>query len=172
MKFILILSVTFSIALAGFSQSLNNVAGSAFVEGYDIKVRPFTGKANENIEGTPKLNENWATGEVRLSNNFLLKNVQLQFDLYENEVYFMKDNIVYTFADPVKEFTFSYGDGSDEKRVLFRKGYPDFQNHNDNTFYQVLSDGDKVQLLKFIYKRIEEPDTYVSPGKKLYATEQ
>jgi hypothetical protein len=137
-----------------------------------VKGNPFTSKANQNIEGSPLLIDNWTMGEVKLANGFLLKNVELQFDLYENELYFRKDNQVFTFADPVKEFNFNYTDQGAEKHVLFRKGYPDFDNHNDNSFYEVITDGNKVQLLKFLYKRIQEVNAYASPGKKEYADEE
>jgi len=150
------------------AQTLGNLNSSAFVEGFDIKGKPFTAKKEESIEGSPMLNDEWAQGSVKFTNRRLLTKVELQFSVYDNELYFRKDNIVYMFADPVKEFSFSYSDNSGSHNVLFRNGYPDFDNRKGSSFYQVLADGSKIQLLKYMYKRISENNPYASPGERTY----
>jgi hypothetical protein len=152
-------------AAAGAS---NNIIGNtAFVEVYDNTGKPLT-STNKEVLGSPFLNETWGKGEVRLKNGFLLKNAELQFDLYDNELHFKKDNIAYKFVDSLKEFAMEFKDGEEMQSVFFRSGYPPIEKKYTPSFYQVLADGKKVQLLKYVSKEIREKYNYMAPLSKEY----
>ena len=146
----------------------NNIIGnSAFAEAYDNTGKPLTA-TNKEVLGSPFLNENWGKGEVRLRNGFLLKNAELQFDVYGNELHFRKDNIAYKFVDSIKEFSIEFKEEEQTQSVFFRSGYPPIEKKYTPAFYQVLADGRKIQLLKYVSKEIREKYNYLGPVAKEY----
>ena len=170
--FTLIFSLTTAYAytqnLPSASGVSNNIIGhSAFIEAYDHSGQPLT-EVNKKITGTTVLNENWGKGHVVLENGFLLNNVELQFDLFANELHFRKDSIAYAFVDALKEFSFEFRDDELVKTVTFRSGYPAIQKKNGDAFYQVLADGPNAQFLNYISKEVREDYVYGGPVKKTY----
>lgn len=146
----------------------NNIIGhSAFAEAYDVNGRPLT-EVNKVVAGSPALNENWGRGQVQFLNGFVFKNVELQFDLFNNELHFKKENLVYAFVDAIKEFRLEFTDNERLQSVIFRSGYPDIQKKTAGTFYKVIADGGKLQLLDFCSKEVRENYTYGGPVKKEY----
>jgi hypothetical protein len=169
MKKIFLLAGLFS-AFYADAQTIDNLTtGSVFMEAYDREGKPFTSKKDENIEGSPMLNNEWAEGEVKFANGILLKAVWLQFNLYENEIYFKKNALMYRFADSVKQFSFFYqGEDELQHNALFRSGYPVNDKCGITSFYQVVEDGSKMQLLRYVYKELIDKNEYTAPGKKSF----
>lgn len=152
-------------AAAGVS---NNILGhTAFAEAYDVHGKPLT-EVNKKIAGLSVLNENWGTGEVKFRNGFTFKNMELQFDLFSNELHFRKDNIGYSFVDALKEFTMVYPQNDKMHAVVFRAGYPGLKRKTENTFYQVVADGKKLHLLNYMSKQVREEYDYSGPIRHSY----
>jgi hypothetical protein len=146
----------------------NSTSGNySFTELYAENGKPLS-TANKEIGGSPFLNENWGKGEVWLQNGFRLKNLELQLDADKNELHFRKNNIAYKFVDSLKEFSMEFKDGELTQYVLFRSGYPPIEKKSIMAFYQVVADGKKVQLLKYLSKEIREKYKYGSPVTKEY----
>jgi hypothetical protein len=177
MKTIFLLVVTAFVSLHTFSQdhagggvSVDPIgANIAFAEAYDKEGKPLT-NVNKQVFGSSALNEYWGNGKVTLLNGFVLKNIELQFDLYLNELHFRKDNIVYLFVDSIREFAMDFKDSLDMRSVVFRSGYPAIQKKTGATFYQVLADGKNLQLLNYKTKEVREKYEYLGPVHKEYDT--
>lgn len=147
-----------------------NFATNGFVELYDAQGKPLTRNKGVEAEGTPLLNTVWANGEVHLKNGQRFRNVPLQFNLMEGELYFNKEGNLFQFAEPVLQFSFTYTEVGQTQNVLFRSGYPAADKKGVHTLYQVVTEGDKVQLLKHISKKVIDVYEYSSPGKKKFFT--
>lgn len=61
-----------------------------------------------------------------------------------------------------------FKDSDQVRTVTFRSGYPAIKKKTESTFYQLIADGDKVQLLNYVSKEIRENYTYMGPVRKEY----
>ncbi|MBL0355378.1 MAG: hypothetical protein IPP72_00135 [Chitinophagaceae bacterium] len=165
----LISTHVFSQDHAGGSVSVDPMGQNiAFAEAYDQKTgKPLT-EVNKQVFGSSLLNDNWGNGEVLLQNNFLFKNLELQFDLYKNELHFRKNDIVYLFVDSIKEFSMKFKDSLEMRSVVFRSGFPSIQKKTGASFYQVIADGSNVVLLNYVTKEVRENYQYLGPLRKEY----
>ncbi len=155
-------------AAAGVS---NNILGhTAFVEAFDVNGKPLT-EVNKKVAGSSVLNENWGRGEVRFRNGFTFKNMELQFDLFSNELHFRKDGVGYSFVDPVKEFSMVYTENDLLIPVTFRAAYPAIKKNTENTFYKMITAGKNFHLLNYITRQIREQYEYTGPIKHSYQAE-
>jgi hypothetical protein len=99
------------------------------------------------------LSQTWRPGTVYFKNSANKMDVPLMFDVYNNQLYFLKDSMVMEFIQPVREFFIAVVEKTDTVDVHFRNGYPPIHRNTDDTFYEVLVDG-KFQLLKCKAKTI------------------
>lgn len=114
------------------------------------------------IKGSPFLLEGWAKGNVKFTNNSVLKNVALKYDQVMGDLLFKgKNDESYYFNDPVREFSLTYIDNNLEINQKFRNGFPNVKNLTEKSFYEVLVDG-KVKLLKRNNKSISETKEFNS----------
>jgi hypothetical protein len=138
---------------------------------YDLQGKPLTEKKLDEVEGSPFLMEDWNWGAVKMKNGRYAKDVSLRFDLYNNRLFFMRDNVSFEFVLAVHEFMIGYLNGSDSQSVLYRNGYPAVDKNTSETFYEVLADG-KIQLLNFKYKFLQEYRPYNEPPRKKFAEKE
>lgn len=96
---------------------------------------------------------------VQLKNDIAVANIPVKLNVYNNVMMVKKDGVdmkLETFQ------TVSYNetgrDGS-EHNVAFGKGFPEVDKHNEYSIYQVLSDGPKMQLLKYLFQKVEDAAT-------------
>lgn len=75
------------------------------------------------------------------------------------------------YADPVREFTITYTETNLLKTARYRSGYPAIEKKNNKSFYEILSDGTLIELIKYKTKVIEEIVIYGSPTKKTFIQE-
>jgi hypothetical protein len=144
----------------------NGGAYSAFADEYDLSGKRLSDKPE--ISGTEMFNIQWGTGIVILKNGQQFRNVALQFSNADNTLYFKKDGLVYKFASPVKEFELDYTDNVIKKVVYFRSSYPEINKNDSNSLYQLIVDGPKVQLLKFILSKVEDQFVMNASSEKKY----
>lgn len=156
------------LTLTGGSAFGQNLGGSGYqLDAYDVRGRVFTSTSNEE-EANPMLNLKWGKGMVQFSNNFWVKEMDLQFNLAVNELYFRKNDQVYTFADSIREFMLVYADENTSRMVRFRSGYPPQGKCTNATFYEVLADGNRLQLLDYRTKNLQVINNYGEGTKKVY----
>jgi hypothetical protein len=134
---------------------------------YDIIGRPMTSK-DMVAEGSPMLNSNWGKGTVKFKSGYWVKDVELQFNLISNELYFRKNNQAYIFTDPLLEFFLAYEEEGQARTAFYRAGYPSVGKNNEGKFYEVLSDGNLVQLLRITSKTLVEKNSYGRGTEKVY----
>ena len=115
------------------------------------------------------INQTWRDGKVFFRNSSDILEAPLIFDLYSNQLYFLKDGRIMEFTQPIKQFTLTtakQGSG-----FLYRAGYPAIHQNTDETFYEVLVDGN-FQLLKCKAKTIGLYKDYDLPEEKRTYTKE
>jgi hypothetical protein len=159
------------LSLAGFTQTVVTSSNQVYaVTDINGKRLPATGPR---IEGNPMLNSDWGTGMVKLKNGAWVNDVPLQFNLEKNELYFQRNNETYSFAEPVQEFVLAYQEEGEKYSKHFRAGYPAVSKHNEEAYYEVVSEGPKVHLLRKLTKIVEDRNEYgVGNGKTFKLTSQ
>lgn len=137
--------------------TLYSVSGQTLTTGWagnprDMHGNPVMTKDYSDTKGTPYFLDNWTKGTVKLINENTFKDVDLKFNLVEQQLIFKdpKSGTPLGFKDDVKEFKLILKE-SPEESALFRKGF----SESPQTFYQVLADG-TVQLVKRQSKVVKE----------------
>ncbi|MEI8075700.1 MAG: hypothetical protein WCH78_13200 [Bacteroidota bacterium] len=143
----------------------------AFDESYDASGKPFAKNPNSNVEGSELFNQNWGTGDVKMTRNKSFNNVELQFNIVTQQLLFKKEGTVFAFGDNVLSFTLNYDLNGKQQSVFFKNNYPACGNQTNTSFYQVIYEGKKHDLLKFLAKKKEERYEYNQPFKLVYTDE-
>lgn len=138
---------------------------------FDIAGKPLSLGNLPDIEGYPLLNKNWMTGTVIFRDGRLYAGLLLNLNLYSNELLFLKDSIELVFTDPVKEFSITHIENKLPAQTRFRSGYPASGKRSDNSFYEVLTDGPIVELIKYRSKVVVEIILYGGAVKRIYQQE-
>jgi len=139
---------------------------------YDLSGNPIPTGNQAGIEGSKMLMDQFVKGIVKFKNGKIYRDVQLNLSLTGNEVYFKKDSITMAFFNPVDEFALTDNSNSNGKITYFKSGYPAVGTNTNKSFYQVLSKGSKICLLKYIYKTAKEHYEYGGPLKKEYVVKE
>jgi hypothetical protein len=132
----------------------NQEAGMA-----DLSLRPIRLPALQEVGGSPFMSNDYKQGSVQISNDKIVNNVLLKFNIYSNAMMIQRD------GEELKLETFdlaSYdepGNGGTIKHMMFRQGYPEIDNHPPTAIYQVLAMGQKIHLLKFLSQKVEDVPT-------------
>jgi hypothetical protein len=138
-----------------------------FVDNYFIK-KPDSLNL-ENISGTPYITEGFKYGNITLRNKKRFDSVLLRFNAYNNEITFLKDGAVFAI-DSALEVCYLDNSRDSNTLMIFRSGYAAIDKQTGNSYYQLMAGGNKVHLLKFIWKQLEEytvPGTGIRPKKEL-----
>lgn len=136
-----------------------NVLGqnTQYTSGVPVRIKDYT-----DIQGSPFLNDEWVVGQVKLEEGKIYNDVYLKYNQLEDQIYYRgNDNIVMTFNDLIKEFTFINLKNVSGNNMLFRNGYPSTQNTSGKAYFEVLADG-KMQFLKRTIKQILDSKEYNS----------
>lgn len=136
----------------------------------DVNGKAIPAKNAVDVEGSPLLSEDWNTGKVKLRDNRRADSIQLKFNMETNKVYFLRENITYEFVDDVQEFSMNVWNSGVPGTVTFRNGYPVSGQQNNTTFFEVLAEGPRVQLLRHTEKKMTESYVYNGPAKLSYTT--
>jgi len=126
----------------------------------DETAKPMNPEDYADIGGTPFLSVAWGKGMLQLNNGTRLTDVDIQFNLVTNELYYKKNKSTIVIANNVLEFVISYQEKGKIEMQYYRSGYPSFEKKSNKTFYRVLANGKNFHLLSFDYKAIE--DTYTA----------
>jgi hypothetical protein len=71
-----------------------------------------------------------------------------------------------------RKIVFSQSDDGALKHIVFKQGYPEIDNHTEESVYQVLSMGTKVHLLKFLTQKVEDAATLGDYSRREIVTTQ
>lgn len=150
-----------------YAQSITSQQSTNFMlEAYNIRGRAFVNKDAVNVEGTPLLNTEWGKGDVKFRNGGMVKDIDLKFNLERNELYYNYEGQLYLFNDPVVSFTLKYNIMGKPLEALFRNGFPLNGRLGNETFYEVIAEGEKFQFLDFKYAFLSNANSYGGSSNK------
>ena len=126
-----------------------------------------------NIQGTAFYKDEWHKGYIILKGNRIIKDISLSYNIYENQIYYLKDSqaLVLDASIPVEEFGIYDHKEDTNQLTVFRCAYPSVGRNNEKTFYQVIAN-DRIQLLRHYGKSIIESVNLASaPDKSFFDSE-
>jgi hypothetical protein len=112
--------------------------------------------------------DNWVKGTVILKNGVRFQDTALNYSLYEDKLYFKRFNQFYIVEGAISEFYLA----KDSSLLHFVGGYPATKITNGTNFFQVLADGSRYQLLKWVRKKIREAYSYGGPTESAYVQQE
>jgi len=139
----------------------NDGAANKYYEFYDNSGNKIKNAGEEDVKGTPMFKEDWGSGVVKFKNGKEFKDSLMNFSLFENKLFFSKYNQIFIVSEPVEEFMITYkNEKGNFDKVHFKCGYPIVEKKDANTFYEVLYEGQGLQLLRWEQKKINESYSY------------
>jgi hypothetical protein len=128
--------------------------------------------AFENINGSPFLHPEYNLAQVRVKSGFSTNAVMVKFNIYGNEIIF-RQNGNEMALDSVDYISYvTIGKNGAAENIRLKTGYPSIGTYTQNTIYQILDSGSKVQLLKYYYQTVGEVKTMGSAPTKEFITFQ
>jgi hypothetical protein len=123
----------------------------------DFNGTPITAsKANEEVKGSPYLNDLWASGQIFTEDNKKLDVERMRFNILLNRVEYDVNGRVYELVSPCHVFMiYLPTDDASVRMHMFRKGFPPIDKQNSKTYYEVVYNG-KVKLLRLYQIRVTE----------------
>ncbi len=110
----------------------------------------------EDIKGSSLLYDNWLPGMVILNNHAVFKNVNLKFDVKDNEFVFNRNDSAFQLSPDATEVRLYQKNGDS---LVFKNGYEINNGIRSSKYLQVLVDGN-LTFLKYLKKDIEEYSEY------------
>lgn len=156
-----------------FAKSQSGIIGdnkNLTIEAYDLNGKRIPSGDEVEPEGSKMLLDQYVKGTVRLKGSSGTVNLMINLSLTDNQLLFKKDSTVLAFATDVDSFSVPVTHSGKREQMNFKAGFPSAGANNSNTLYQVLQDGQRVQLLKFVYKVAEELYSYGGPIRKEFTT--
>ena len=137
----------------------DQTTGSAELNINDLPLRSVNIPTLTDIGGSIYLTNEFIPATIRLKDGGVVKNIPVKFNIYNNAVMVRKDGSEQKI-ESFEEVTYAiYSNSGEANAFVFRQGYPDIENHNVNSVYQVIADGAKAQLLKYISQKVEDAPT-------------
>jgi len=119
-------------------------ASTGIVRAYDSRY--------EGVKGSPFYFEDWASGAVELENGLKIKDLQLKFNTYENELIVNRSGAFYLQKNDIKSFTIQ--EKTSGESVSFIK-LPHPKKADTFQYYKLLYDGkiNLIELTKVIFEK-------------------
>ncbi len=121
------------------------------------------------VQGTPYVFEKFGQGKIVFVNGMESVDSNLNYSLADHKLYYTQKNGLYVVNQQAKSFVLNSVD-KDKNKVSkqFMCLFPSIENNTPATFYEVLGNGDNLQLLKYTSKRIKESAVYGGAPLKEY----
>jgi len=173
----LLLSLLMFIYTAGFSQAtyfVDRVPKRIPTEIYDIpnRITLNIAKYTKVTTGSAYFNEEWMRAVVNITDTTIAKNVRVRLDLLDGSLEFQNDKgEELVAATPV--YSVLLIDSATGQRYTFIPSSR-ITKANNKAWYQVLSSGEKITLLKEYFKELVENNHYATPqtGLEIRTTEK
>jgi hypothetical protein len=176
-KAIIIFLFSFTITMAAMAQSTTEstteqASGGQAAGMDDLPVKPFRMPSLSDVGGSPFLSAEYRNGSVELGQGRTVINVPLKFNTFNNAMMVMKngEELKLEFFEFV-----SYNEldsRGNSRNVMFKAGYPEIDEHTENSIYQVLSIGPKVHFLKYFSQKVEEVPTLGDYSRREIVTKE
>ena len=136
-------------------------AAAQYTQTNDMEGRAVHEYNTIDMQGTPYLHPDWATGSITLKNGTIYQGINMMYDQVKDVIVFKtKDDKVKELIEPVQEFKISYIHQNEQVSKTFRKGFTG-EGISPDAFLEVLADG-KTVLLKRTSKKIFDRKHYSS----------
>ncbi len=124
------------------------------------------------ISGTPYVFDQFGLGKGIFINGVEFEESNLNYSYYDHNLYFTKENQLFLVNYQLKSFVLN-GVDKDNNKVSkqFMSLYPSIDNNTTTTFYEIRSNGNVFQLLKYTSKLIKESTVFSGPPIKEYVLE-
>jgi hypothetical protein len=149
-----------------------NVKTSSVVELYDEDGKPMSTPGKKNVTGSPMLNPDWGSGTIFFKNGKVTTFMEIQLNLQKNELYFRREGKSFMFSDTVTGFRIIYALQDLVYNDIFRSGYPETGRNKATHFYQLLVEGNNIQLLADRSKQLVDAYTYSGGEKSTYREDE
>lgn len=107
------------------------------------------------LQGIPYMSAEYKPGYVKVKNGYAQQNVPIRFNIYRNVLEFQRGGAEMELDSlDIAMYLETPGDSS-SIRVL-KAGYPDVDNQNTSTIYEVLAIGERAHLVKHIHQKLED----------------
>lgn len=138
----------------------------------DLTVKTMRLPALAEVGGSLFLTPDYRQGTVLISSNKVVHDIPVKFNIYNNAVMIQKDGMEMRLESFYEvSYDETTADGS-HRQIRFRQGYPDADNHTATSVYQVVAEGPKVHLLKFISQKVEDAATLGDYSRKELVTSE
>lgn len=148
-----------------------SISGSAVAS---VQFRDANGRilstGENSIKGNAYVFEQFGLGKVIMSNGLEAIDSNLNFSLFDHQLYFLKDKGLYFVNQPFKSFSLTSKDADNNSlEKFFTNGYPAFDQNTTNTFYEIVSKGNSFHFLKYSKASVKESTPYGSAPIKEYS---
>ncbi len=124
------------------------------------------------IQGTPYVFDKFSLGKVVFLNGMESVDSNLNYSYFDHKLYYTQKNGLYVVNQQAKSFVLNSVDKDNNKlSKQFMCLFPSVENNKPATFYEVLGNGDQLQLLKYTHKRIKESTVYGGAPTKEYVAD-
>ena len=124
------------------------------------------------VSGTPYVFDQFGLGKGIFINGVEFEESSLNYSYFDHNLYFTKGNQLYLVNYQLKSFVLNGIDKDDNKvSKEFMSLYPSIDNNTTTTFYEMRSNGNSFQLLKYTSKLIKESTVFSGPPIKEYVLE-
>jgi len=125
------------------------------------------------VKGSPMIQDGWEAGIIHFKNGLQFNDTVMNFSLYNNKLYIARNNRYLELVQPAVSFTLNFRNESGTIDThVFKNGYPGIEDHDSTCMYEVLYDGENLQLISWEHKKVIETFNYGSPHEKEYALVQ
>ncbi len=118
-----------------------------------VSAKVFNSSKYSEVRGTPFLFDKWMKGSVTIPRGTYV-DLQLKYDVYENTVYYNREDQTFEFQDPILSFILMPEPGDSSSYMYFTKGVT-APGLKETQFVQVLAEG-KIVLYKSDIKLVSE----------------
>lgn len=158
MKHLLFYLLFFSVFICNGQVNVSGGFGSVIS---DIKGTPVVSNRSSDIEGSPFLFDNWFTGDVTLKNGAKISNIATRLNLATNELHIIKtENTVNTEiivqSGSITAVTIYEPTVAGLIGRTFRIGFPAVDGFDQNSFYEVIVNGEASMARNLQKKVVEE----------------
>jgi hypothetical protein len=155
----------------GKHMGATGVGGDLSIQNTDGKMIPIGAQAD--TKGSPLFLKKWVNGSVNLKNGVKFNDSALNYSLYEDKLYFKRDNQFFIVAGIINDFYLAKDEDIKAQGLYhFVSGYPLTSNTDGNTFFQLIGDGSRYQLLKWRHKKIREVYNYGGANETEYVNQE
>lgn len=160
-------------SLGSSTQYIGNGGSLRFFEWYDTEGNRIKTASEMGVKGTPMLHEGWGSGNIVYTSGKKLVIEKMNFSLCENRLYYTADKKLFQIVLPVASFEITIPDNEgDDYTYHFKSGFPVIDNQDELSLYEVLYEGDNIQLLQWNRKKMKELFNYGNSREREFVLEQ